>query len=342
MTSSPNLRAVMCMALLILCAAAAWKAQSSRNITKGSQGVTVVDRTGQQWSSTAEQKIGEPFMLGSSVAPNPGVRMSKKQRVLPGGVSKKQKVWRAALTKEAIGCGELQLKTPHFPEEMVRAFNLIERKVVAQRELAKLGNIGRVKQQMGCYMGIVRHLQLRQKTICEIGVNAGHSSALMLANSDASNTYIGFDLDPADQAGVNKQEQHDETTLNVKQQSRVHKAHMHLNEFFHGRFQLVLGDSKVAGPKYLSQNNVTCALLSIDGDHSPRGINGDWLAFRSFVEPGTLVLLDDVWPTHLVWKNKDLQKVGCMKSTGVADDMANLGSDPSLPAGRNFCVGKKV
>ena len=213
--------------------------------------------------------------------------------------------------------------------------------MISQRELAKLGNIGRVKKQMACYVGILRHLQLRGKNICEIGVNGGHSSALMLANSDPSNTYIGFDLDPAGEVSVNRQGQHDETALNAVQQSRIIKAHRHLNDFFRGRFKLVLGDSKVMGPKYLGQNNITCALLSIDGDHSPKGIVADWRAFRPYVESGTLVVLDDVWSAHPVWKEKDMSIVACFKSMGQADDMPNLHSDVSLPAGRNFCVGRK-
>jgi len=324
MPPSNSLRAVTCLAfMVILCAAAAaFKAHRPTNDAKWLKDY-VNDKTP---VATTEQVTR--------------VQM-KKNRAWKAHASKVANGVGDAQNKETIGCGELQLKTPNFPQRMVEAFHLIEKNVISQQELATLGNIGRVKKQMACYIGILRHLQLRGKTICEIGVNGGHSSALMLANSDPSNTYIGFDLDPAGQAGINKQGQHDETTLNAVQQSRVMKAHRYLNDYFSGRFKLVLGDSKVMGPKYLGQNNITCALLSIDGDHSPQGIVGDWRAFRPFVEPGTLVVLDDVWRSHPVWKDRDMSIVACIKSSGLADSMTNLHSDASLPAGRNFCVGRK-
>jgi len=322
MPPSNSLRAVTCLAfMVILCAAAAvFKAHRPTNDAK--------------W---LKDYVKTPVATTEQVT---RVQM-KKNRAWKAHASKVANGVGDAQNKETIGCGELQLKTPNFPQRMVEAFHLIEKNVISQQELATLGNIGRVKKQMACYIGILRHLQLRGKTICEIGVNGGHSSALMLANSDPSNTYIGFDLDPAGQAGINKQGQHDETTLNAVQQSRVMKAHRYLNDYFSGRFKLVLGDSKVMGPKYLGQNNITCALLSIDGDHSPQGIVGDWRAFRPFVEPGTLVVLDDVWRSHPVWKDRDMSIVACIKSSGLADSMTNLHSDASLPAGRNFCVGRK-
>ena len=302
------------------------------------------------WSRWVQNGVCDLYGIDAIEKAEHGVH-SGKCTPLDGGLAleaafqrmkKENHAMKVAQARMDIGCSELQLKMVSFPDQMVKAFQLLEDNVISQQELAALGNIGRVRQQMACYVGVLQRLQLRGKNICEIGVNGGHSAALMLSNSDASNTYIGFDLDPRGAGDENRQAQHDETALNPKQQARVIKAHRHLNRFFNGRFKLVLGDSKVAGPKYLTRKNATCDLLSIDGDHSPQGIVGDWRAFRDFTEPGTLVFLDDVEDGHIVWQEAGLSQVACFRGTGVGDALSKLHSDSSLPAGLNFCVGMKV
>ena len=111
------------------------------------------------------------------------------------------------------------------------------------------------------------------RQICEIGVNAGHSSLLwLLAAPNAS--VLAFD---------------------IATHHCVEHAGAWLKRRFPARYSLIAGDSLVSVPAFHAAHpDVICDVWFIDGGHSHSIAAADFAAARAMAAPGALVLFDDV------------------------------------------------
>jgi hypothetical protein len=132
-----------------------------------------------------------------------------------------------------------------------------------------MGHIGEVQMQVNDYVHAATLPGV--KTICEVGFNAGHSSATFLhANNDAK--VIVFDLGNLPWTNVQVE---------------------YVKKLFPGRLTLTTGNSHIKIREYWHANpHVKCDLWSIDGDHGPDSII-DFEAARLMASLGGFVLADD-------------------------------------------------
>ena len=109
------------------------------------------------------------------------------------------------------------------------------------------------------------------KTICEVGFNAGHSTAVFLLSNPLSQ-FISFDLG-----------------LLVWSAAQVN----YISSLFPNRLTYVKGNSQVKVKEYAAANpSVKCDLWSIDGDHG-RGAELDFKGAVLMSARRSLVLADD-------------------------------------------------
>lgn len=116
--------------------------------------------------------------------------------------------------------------------------------------------------------------------ICEIGLNAGHSSMLMLLGRDSSPLdYTIFDIG-----------EHRYTEPSLRYLER---------KFQHIKFEYIEGDSTVTMPNWI-KNNQSCLesydVVHVDGGHSEHCISNDIKNANLLVKKGGLIIIDD---THL-------------------------------------------
>ena len=110
------------------------------------------------------------------------------------------------------------------------------------------------------------------RTVCEVGVDAGHTSLLWLLGAPDAHV-VAFDLGP----------------------HVTRWAAVWLTRRFPGRYTLVLGDSVDAIPRFhAAQPDVICDLWFIDGGHTRDVAAADAAAARAMARPGATVLFDDV------------------------------------------------
>lgn len=144
------------------------------------------------------------------------------------------------------------------------------------RKAAKGGRFWSVAnhpQQATYYSRIARHSAIH--TVCEVGFNAGHSTAIWLT-SNANITTVTFD------------------SLALDYSARCKTA---LQTRFPGRIKFFVGSSKNTVPEAAEIiGKPVCDLLHVDGDHSARGTYTDFYNFVTggLVQCGTLFLMDDV------------------------------------------------
>jgi predicted O-methyltransferase YrrM len=116
--------------------------------------------------------------------------------------------------------------------------------------------------------------------VMEIGFNAGHSAELFLQNNSEL-TLISFDL------GAH---------------SYVLPTKGVIDRLFPSRHTLILGDSTVTVPNYISQNSEKVFdVIFIDGGHDYHIANADLENCRKLANKDTIVILDDTMYTN-GWK----------------------------------------
>jgi hypothetical protein len=134
-----------------------------------------------------------------------------------------------------------------------------------------MGHIGQIPQQIMYFYKEAKNPAV--KTICEIGFNAGHSSAVFLiANPNA--TLYTFDL-------------------GIMPYSNIMKSYF--ERLFPGRFKYYKGSSQTTVPAFnkANPNFPGCDLVSIDGAHKGRGPAWDVLNMCAIARPGATIILDD-------------------------------------------------
>ena len=178
---------------------------------------------------------------------------------------------------------------------------------LTRTERLRTGSIGASAVQQIFYWRVAQSPAIRQ--ICEVGFNAGHSSALWLsANPSAS--LATFDLFDHHRLGF------------MKSVMRVSLAL--LQSRFPGRIEAFAGDSKVK--VRTARLRAPCDLVHVDGKHDYDHATWDTLNLLAQARPSVLVLVDDqcdprgcrgpnaafaVWSTLATC---DLEQIGLIES----------------------------
>jgi len=141
------------------------------------------------------------------------------------------------------------------------------------RTWAGKSHIGTRPQQYQEYYSIVR--QIRPKMICEIGMNAGHSTAIFLSAAGRDARLVMFDLGTF---------------------SYSSSAAKFLQALFPGQLTFHFGDSKVTFPAWRAKTGERrpCDLFSVDGAHSYAGAKADFLAAVDATRSGGVLVFDDM------------------------------------------------
>lgn len=119
----------------------------------------------------------------------------------------------------------------------------------------------------------------------EIGFNAGHSAEVFLQNNPAL-TLTSFDLGAHDYVSIAKE---------------------YIDATYPNRHTLILGDSTITVPKFISDNkDKRFDLIFIDGGHDYAIANADLENCRKLANKDTLVIVDDTiytdgWSTHYTY-----------------------------------------
>jgi predicted O-methyltransferase YrrM len=149
-------------------------------------------------------------------------------------------------------------------------------KHLKDRTWAGKSHIGTRPKQYQEYYSIAR--EVRPQTICEIGMNAGHSTAVFLSAAGRDARLVMFDLG----------------TFSYSQ-----SAMSLLRELFPEQIEFHIGDSRVTLPVYLARQRQAgrprpCDLFSVDGDHSYAGVKADLLTAIEATRAGGVIVLDDM------------------------------------------------
>lgn len=140
-----------------------------------------------------------------------------------------------------------------------------------------MGMVGNKFAQAHSYFEMVR-AEARRKaplglTICEVGLNGGHSAVVFLEAAGRGATLQMFD------GGALPY-----TATAIRLVERLYPKQMHLTK----------GDSRVTTPKFASERGRVCDVMSIDGGHEADVITKDLDAAIKMSKPGALLLLDDM------------------------------------------------
>lgn len=159
----------------------------------------------------------------------------------------------------------------------------------------------------------VKHEGVR--TVLEIGFNAGHSSEIFLSgNPDC--TVVSFDLGCQDIVEVGKR---------------------FIDMEYPGRHTLILGDSTVTVPKYISENpERTFDLIFIDGGHEYDVAIADIKNCHALSHPSTILIVDDVVLSHPLgeyWEGPTLAVIQASKDEIIGDMKVYEYNDYYLPRG---------
>merc|ERR1712217_503180 len=158
------------------------------------------------------------------------------------------------------------------------------------------------------------------KTICEVGFNAGHSSAVFLNANPEAKVY-SFDI-----------AQFPYTRGNARL----------MKDLFHDRFEFIVGPSETSVPEFHRQRpDVQCDVISVDGDHSTEGTFADLANMRQMASCRNWVLMDDAgWnSTNSAWQRaKDegiITQVECFADMNPRPDYQFM----DFPTNRSWCLG---
>lgn len=131
---------------------------------------------------------------------------------------------------------------------------------------------GHIRQEQATYYAKVARLPFVE-TVCEIGFNGGHSTAMWLSTK---NNIRLFSFDIGDH-------------------HYMHNALQFINFKFPGRLNLTLGNSLTTVPEFVSHNpGLVCDLLHVDGGHMGDVPARDLVNMRGLAGSHSIVVMDDI------------------------------------------------
>lgn len=154
--------------------------------------------------------------------------------------------------------------------------------------------------------------------VMEIGFNGGHSAEVIL-KSNATLTLTSFDLGDHDYMKYGKE---------------------YIDRAYPSRHTLIVGDSKVTLPKYISENpDVKYDVIFIDGGHDYPTCKSDLHNCMKLAHKDTIVMVDDTmhtpkWSVH--WNVEVTQMWNESVSAGIVTEIARKDYQP----GRGMSWGK--
>lgn len=180
------------------------------------------------------------------------------------------------------------------------------------------GNIASSEKAFSMYFHVARGPTV--KTMCEIGFNAGHSAALWL-NANPEAKLYAFDIGQFPYTRGNAQL---------------------MKKLFPDRFEYIQGPSdETVKAFHVANPDVTCDVISVDGDHSTEGTLADLANLRKLASCRNWVLMDDAgWSsTNLAWQQaKDegiITQVECFVDMNPRPDFQFM----DFPSNRSWCLG---
>ena len=143
-----------------------------------------------------------------------------------------------------------------------------------------VGHIGtRALQSFYYYDAVRREAEARcALTLCEVGLNGGHSAAVLLEAGGRSSRLQMFEL------GL----------------PYTPVAQRVIERLFPGQMNLVLGDSAVTMPRMYAERGAHCDVMSIDGDHREPNFRRDLPHALRLCRKGALLLFDDMSSKGLI------------------------------------------
>ena len=150
------------------------------------------------------------------------------------------------------------------------------KRILGDRTWWGMGTIGNRPSQANAYYDLVEREAARTNanlTICEIGLNGGHSAILFLEAAGRGARMVSFDLGSL---------AYTRTALSL-----VHRL-------YPGQMRYIEGNSSTTAPLFARQHGRVCDVMSIDGGHSASVVRADLEAARRMSKPGALLFLDDM------------------------------------------------
>lgn len=128
--------------------------------------------------------------------------------------------------------------------------------------------------------------ELRPKKILEIGTWKGHRAISLCEELDTF--YVGFDLFEEGNEIIDQQESNGKGRSNLASVSQVltDKNIKH---------ELVKGNTNITLPMYVNSTSHKFDFAFIDGGHSIKTIENDWLCVKQIMMEGGVVVFDDYY-----------------------------------------------
>jgi len=188
--------------------------------------------------------------------------------------------------------------------------------ILGDRTWWGMGMIGNKPHQSHAYFELVRSEARKQPaglTICEVGLNGGHSAALFLEAAGRKSQVKMFDIG---------------TLTYTRTALRL------LQRLYPGQVEYIQGDSHATTLEFARTRGRVCDVMSIDGAHDAHHVARDLEAARRMSKTGALLLLDDM-TTH----RDDLGRAG-VEAAAVNGRLAGLSCVPdrviALPKTHRF------
>ena len=157
-------------------------------------------------------------------------------------------------------------------------------------------------------------LNLRPKTILEIGVYRGIRSYEMISLASDLNSsikYYGFDLFEKITKKKNKLEL-------SKQPLPKKEIEAKLNSFKNSKVKLISGDTQITLKKFV-KSKTKIDFIFIDGGHSIKTILSDWKNVKKVMSKKSIVIFDDYYDDAEI-----IKKYGCNKVINEIGDEFNF------------------
>ena len=146
-------------------------------------------------------------------------------------------------------------------------------------------------------------LEIKPKTILEIGVYKGKRSSEMINLAQSINDNIefyGFDLFEK----ITKKKIKSELSKNPFSKNKLFKKLNH--SFPSSKINLIQGDTTLTLKKFKPRRKIS--FVFIDGGHSIKTIKKDWLNIKKLINKKSVVIFDDYYENNEISK-----KFGCKK-----------------------------